>query len=115
MTKAKVALSLVLVLLLISQWLVPSHRVTVTAHPVADATHAAHTKDHTVPAQPQHSCCEQDGASSAHGDLCCVGCPALPSVNADFFPYSPYLLLALLKPQEQSFVSLTSLWHPPTL
>ncbi|MCS6936308.1 MAG: hypothetical protein NZV61_01965 [Candidatus Bipolaricaulota bacterium] len=117
MTRAKVALSLVLIMLLGSQWLAPSHSVA-TARPAADSAHTAHAThapNHSAPAQPHHHCCEQESTPSSHGDLCCVSCPALPSISADVGSYTPYLFLTVVEPHKQSFVFLPPLWHPPTL
>jgi hypothetical protein len=117
MTRAKAALNLVLIVLLGSQWLVPSH-IVVTARPAADPAHAAHTKDQPAPAQPQHSCscCAQDGTPSAfHEDLCYVGCPALPSASADFSFYTPRLFLTFIEPHEKQILFLAPPFHPPTV
>lgn len=111
MTKLKVALSLVLILLLGSQWLVPRH--IAMARPAA--AHAAHTHDQPAPAQPQYSCCEQDGTPSFHEDLCCVGCPALPSPIADFSSYTPYLFLTFVEPHEKNTLFLAPPLRPPTV
>ncbi len=116
MEKLKVALGLVLILLLGSQWFVLSHHIVGgIAHPAVDPAHAAHTKERPAPAQPQHSCCEQEGTPSFHEDLCCVGCPALPGLIADFSSYIPYLFLTFVEPHEKNTLFLAPPLRPPTI
>ncbi len=107
-------LNLVLILLLSSQWLVPSQsgpaRLTTAPLP-----HAAHSHDAATPTESQHSCCEQDGTPSFHEDLCCVGCPALPGLIADFSSYTPYLFLTFVEPHEKNTLFPAPPLRPPTV
>lgn len=114
----KVVLSLILIALVSSQWLAPSHLWTVgMARPAtAHAEHFTHGLSSSTVTPLQHPCCEQtDGTSNFHGDFCCGIAPALLSAIADFGSYTPYLSLAIVEPQENGFVFLAPLWHPPTL
>lgn len=117
MKRKKAVLGLILIALVSSQWLVPSHLWTVgMARPArAHAEHFTHGLSSSTVTPLPHSCCDE-GARSAHEELCCCGaCPALPSAIADFGSYIPYLFFRVVEPQEQSFISLASPWHPPTL
>ncbi len=118
MKRKKAVLGLILIALVSSQWLVPSHLWTVgMARPArAHAEHFTHGLSSSTVTPLPHSCCEQnDGTMSSHGGLCCGACPALPSAITDFGSYIPCLFFKVIEPQEQSFISLASPWHPPTL
>jgi len=119
MSRKRAVLSVMLIVLLGSQWLVPGHvlwEAMSLAHPLPKHFgHSAH--GHSSSVTPlQHPCCEQDdGAPSFHGDLCCGACPALPSAIADLDSYTPDLSLTTAEPQGKGLIFLTLLWHPPTL
>jgi len=115
-------LSLMLIVLLGSQWLVPPHilwKTTGMAQPLPERLgHSAHghSSSSSTVTPLHHPCCEQDdGAPSFHGDLCCGACPALPSAIADLGSYTLYLSLTVVEPQEKGLIFLVLLWHPPTL
>jgi hypothetical protein len=116
MKRSEAVLSVLLIVLLGSQWLLPSHlEVAGMVRPVPAHSEHSHSSSSTV-TPLQHHCCEQDGgAPSLHGHLCCGACPGLPSAIADFASYTPYLPLTLIEPQEKGFSFLASLWHPPLL
>lgn len=118
MKRKKAVLGLILIALVSSQWLVPSHLWTVgMARPAtAHAEHFTHGLSSSTVTPLQHPCCEQNNSTSSfHGDFCCGIAPALPNAIADFGSYTPYLFFKVIEPQEKSFVFLTPLWHPPTL
>mgnify|MGYP001773385041 CR=1 FL=1 len=119
MNKKRAVLSLVLIVLLGSQWLVPSHIIIVgTARPLPLPTgHSAHGYPWSTSVAPlHHPCCEQnDGASGFHEGFCCGTTPALPSAVADLGSYTPYLSLTPVAQLHKSRLFLKLLWHPPTL
>ena len=112
-------LSLILIVLLGSQWLVPAHvlwEAMGMARPLPEHFgHSAHghSSSSTVTPLPHH-CCD-DGTPGAHESLCCGACPALPGAIADPGFSTPSLSLIIVEPQEKGFIFLALLWHPPTL
>ncbi len=112
MSSKQAVLSVMLIVLLGSQWLVPLGMARpIPAHP----GHSAHGYPSSSTVTPlQHPCCD-DSALGFHEDLCCGACPALPGAIADFGSYTPYLSLTVAEPQEKGLIFLALLWHPPTL
>lgn len=117
MNKKRAVLSLIVIVLMGSQWLMPSHFWMIGARPApAHAGHSTHDYSSSTVMPLQRPCCEQnDGAPNFHGDLCCGTVPALPSAISDLSSYTPYLSLTAVEPHEKIFVFLPPLWHPPTL
>ncbi len=111
MKNQAVALSLMIVSVLASSWLMPSfHRESARPAPHTPSTAAP------VMTSGQSSCCTQDsGASSLHEGFCCEASPALPGAVADFGSYTPYLSLVVAEPQEQRCSFLAPPVPPPTL
>lgn len=108
--------SLVLIVLLGSQWLTPFHLGMGEMARSAHTEHSTHGQSSSMSMSFPHSCCKQnDVGLSFHGDLCCGACPALPGTIADFCSYTPSLFFIACEPQNQDSVFLVSLWHPPTL
>lgn len=116
MRRSEAVLSLMLIVLLGSQWLLPPHLWMVgMGRPVPAHTEHSHSSSSTV-TPLQHHCCEQDdGIPSLHGHLCCGACPGLPSAIADFVSYTPYLSFVVVEPQEKRSVFLALPWRPPTV
>ncbi len=119
MSRKRAVLSLMLIMLLGSQWLVPAHvlwEAMGMARPLPEHFgHSAHGHSSSSIVTPlQHPCCD-DSALGFHENLCCGACPALPSALADFGSYTLYLSLTVVEPQEKGPISLALLWHPPTL
>lgn len=112
MNKSKAMLSMILIVVVGIQWLLPLHALVGVARPaLAHTEHRMH--GHSL---LQHPCCEHGGSTLGfHGSLCCGACPTLPGAIADFCSYTPCLSFIAVEPQEKSFVFLASLWHPPTL
>ncbi len=111
MKNQAVALSLMIVSVLASSWLMPSFH-SESAQP---ASHT-HGDAASATAAGQSSCCTQDsGASSLHEGFCCEASPALPGAIADFGSYTPYLSLVVAEPQEQRCSFLAPPVPPPTL
>lgn len=117
MNSKRAVLSLILIALVSSQWLVPSHPIIIARPVWGHAGHSTHGHSAFTELAPlQHPCCAQnDGAPSFHGDLCCGTVPALPSAIADLGSYTPYLSLIVVEPQGKRFISLAPPVHPPTL
>lgn len=121
MKKPKIVqmLSLIFALLLASKLLLPGHLPMHMAKisPAAHSGHASHTAEQTSDLTGSlPSCCDQNNETGGlHQALCCIGCPSLPGLIANFSLFTPYAFFTWNELPEQNPVFLAPPLHPPTV